>query len=243
MARTPPTRFADAPILSARARLGMRGAIVVGYGALVLCLIHAFDPLGRYTTAEYRPPPITSVVLVPPAAPSGPQSHHHRAEGASGVAARRAAADQIAAPSRMAVIAPPAAPVAGTGSTMQSGASAGGEGTGGAGSGNGPGSGGAGDGRGGAVVAPTKIAGDLAERDYAKAGRAKRLGTAVIVALTVGTDGRVTACRVHQPSGDPDADAVTCRLAIERFRFRPALDRNGHPVEGLFGWQQRFFAP
>jgi protein TonB len=93
------------------------------------------------------------------------------------------------------------------------------------------------------VTRPTKIAGDLVEGDYARAGRTKRLGTAVVVLLTVGTDGRVTACRVHQPSGDPDADAVTCRLASERFRFHPALDQNGDPVEATFGWQQRFFAP
>jgi protein TonB len=63
----------------------------------------------------------------------------------------------------------------------------------------------------------------------------------VIVLLTVATDGHVTACHVHQPSGDPDADAVTCRLALERFRFQPALDQNGDPVEATFGWQQSFF--
>ena len=59
--------------------------------------------------------------------------------------------------------------------------------------------------------------------------------------LTVGTDGHVRACRVHQPSGDADADVVTCKLAIERFRFKPALDANGEPVEATFGWQQSFF--
>ncbi len=231
MARTSPHRFADAPILSARARLGLRAGLLVAYGGVVLFAIRAFDPFVRYTYEAYRQPSITSVVFAAPHA----DAHRRRADGARGAAARRAEADPIVAPSRPVVTAPPAAPVAGTGSAPQSGASAGGEGTGGAGSGNGPGGG-------GHYGAPTKIAGDLAERDYAKAGRARRLGTAVIVALTVGTDGRVTACRVHQPSGDPDADAVTCRLAIERFRFHPALDPNGNPVEATFGWQQRFFA-
>jgi protein TonB len=128
-------------------------------------------------------------------------------------------------------------------SGTRSGAAAAGEGTGGTVSGSGTGSGGTGTGLGGHYVAtrPVKIAGDLVEGDYPRAGRARRLGTAVIVLLTVGTDGRVTACRVHQPSGDPEADAVTCKLALERFRFNPALDRNGAPVESLFGWQQRFF--
>jgi protein TonB len=73
--------------------------------------------------------------------------------------------------------------------------------------------------------------------------RALRLGSSVIVVLTVGTDGRVRACRVHQPSPDAEADSITCRLAIQRFRFRPATDRAGNPIESEYGWQQRFFVP
>jgi protein TonB len=61
--------------------------------------------------------------------------------------------------------------------------------------------------------------------------------------LTVGTDGRVRSCRIHKPSPDAEADAITCRLARERFRFRPATDRAGNPIESEFGWQQRWFAP
>lgn len=59
--------------------------------------------------------------------------------------------------------------------------------------------------------------------------------------LTVGTDGRASACRIHQPSGDPEADAVTCRLALERFRFAPGKDQDGQPIVADYGWQQRFF--
>ena len=68
-----------------------------------------------------------------------------------------------------------------------------------------------------------------------------RNGDYVIVALTVGTDGRVRACRVHRPSRDAAADRITCELATRRFRFKPATDRNGQPVEAVFGWQQRWF--
>ena len=89
-----------------------------------------------------------------------------------------------------------------------------------------------------------KIAGDITStRDYPAASRASRLGTSVIVALVVGTDGRVKGCTVRKRSGDPEADGITCRLAIDRFRFRPALDQNGDPLESVYGWEQRFFAP
>ena len=36
----------------------------------------------------------------------------------------------------------------------------------------------------------------------------------------VGTDGKPTACRVARPSRDAEANAITCRLALQRFRFR-----------------------
>ena len=54
-------------------------------------------------------------------------------------------------------------------------------------------------------------------------------------------DGRVTACRVTDPSPDPEADAITCRLASERFVFRPRLDASGQPVVGIYRWRQRWF--
>ena len=149
-------------------------------------------------------------------------------------------------PPRIVVPAAPAGPAASTGSDTRSGASAAGAGTGGGTGGGGTGAGGAGNGDGGRALAQraVKIAGDITStRDYPPAGREQRLGRHVIVALDVGTDGRVAACHVHQPSGDPEADAITCRLAVQRFRFRPALDQAGMPIESIFGWEQRWFAP
>ena len=43
------------------------------------------------------------------------------------------------------------------------------------------------------------------------------------------------------PSPDPEADAITCRLATERFVFRPRLDDAGNPAVGIFRWRQRWF--
>jgi protein TonB len=244
MASDPPARFADAPALSRRARAAIVVAIVLFHVVLGFALVRAFGGVRALAGAVGLAPVVTATVTPAPPPPRSPATHSHQAEGATGAAAKRASADQMVAPAPLLpIVAPPAPPVAGTGSEIRSGASLSGEGTGGAGSGSGPGSGGSGNGSGGRYVAtrPVKIAGDLVEADYPRAGRAERLGTAVVVVLTVGTDGRVSACRVHQPSGDPDADAVTCRLALERFRFHPALDQNGDPVEATFGWKQSFF--
>ena len=84
----------------------------------------------------------------------------------------------------------------------------------------------------------TKISGEIQASDYPAASRPLRIGDYVIVALTVGADGRPTACRIHRPSRDPQADAITCNLARSRFRFRPATDAGGNPVEAEFGWRQ-----
>ena len=91
-------------------------------------------------------------------------------------------------------------------------------------------------------AAAVKIAGDInSARDYPQATRDLRIGDRVIVALTVGKDGRPSACRIVRASRDPQADAITCQLALARFRFRPATDAAGQPVASEYGWQQRWF--
>ena len=63
-----------------------------------------------------------------------------------------------------------------------------------------------------------------------------------MIELTVGTDGRVSACRVTDPSPDPEADAITCRLATERFVFRPRLERRrASRSSAHYRWRQRWF--
>jgi protein TonB len=230
MARVMPSRFADTRA-SSRERAPIAVAVALLHALVALALIHArIMPQGQDDRPLRRV--MTAVVLSPP--PTAPQP---RAKLAAGAPAPKA----VAAPAPAVPLPLTTAPVAvETGSGAQSGAGVTGTGSGAAGTGTGPG--GAGTGQGGGARAE-KIAGDLTERDYPKAGRAKRLGTAVIVALTVGTDGRVTACTVHQPSGDPEADAITCRLASERFRFHPARNAAGEAIEATYGWQQRFFAP
>ena len=129
-----------------------------------------------------------------------------------------------------------------TGAANVSGAREEGVGTGGGGEGTGTGSGDAGSGSGSGARPLEKIEGDISNaRDYPRAGREARRGQDVVIELTVGTDGRVSDCRVTDPSPDPEADAITCRLATQRFAFRPRLNAAGEPIVGIYRWRQRWF--
>ncbi len=231
-------------------------AVALLHVALVLALVRAFAPeftsrvtdqvFGTVTVIVTTPPP------VPPPPPTqvqvAPDSRAADLQGAAAAAGKQAVARPVAAPRPRIVLAvQPAPPVAGQGSDNSAGARDAGAGTGAGGQGTGTGSGTSGTGQGGGGNGGgklVKIAGEInSARDYPRATREQRLGDSVVVALTVGTDGRVKSCRVHRASKDPAADQITCRLATDRFRFRPATDSAGNPVEAVFGWQQRWFDP
>ncbi|MFZ9396667.1 MAG: hypothetical protein ACO25F_11485 [Erythrobacter sp.] len=181
-----------------------------------------------------------TVTTTPPDPPAGPD------EGAAGEPGKEAVAQPVTAPTPKATPKPertlPRA--SSTGDAASSGARDSGAGTGASGAGQGTGSGGQGSGQGsGAASGPVKIAGTInSARDYPvpEGGREVRFGTAVRIALLVGTDGLPKRCRVFRSSGLPDTDARTCELAMARFRFEPARTARGDPVEAEFGWEQRF---
>ncbi|WP_126173422.1 TonB family protein [Altericroceibacterium xinjiangense] len=232
---------------------GTLALIVLLHVAAIFGLARAFAP--DFTTQAIRQ--ATSLVTVtvrtrepepeplPEPAPT-PEPAAVPDEGAAAPEAPRAIPKEVAAPEPAIPIsrASPVPPVASTGSENASGAADQGTGTGGGGEGEGTGSGNAGSGAGsGGIARPLeKTAGNISDaRDYPRSGRAARKGQDVVIELSVGTDGRVTGCRVTDPSPDPEADAITCRLAIERFRFRPALDAAGNPIPGRFLWRQQWF--
>lgn len=247
MTRAPTSnRFSDRPALSRRTRawlllavavlhVGLGFAIFSGLGGSAITLIQDAATAAYSVPLDPPPPP------PPPASPAPTPEH----AGNEGAAARRARPKPVVAPPpRIPNKATTAAPAASTGDAARSGATSAGSGTGGGTVGTGTGGGGNGDGAGSGASRAVKIAGDItATRDYPARTRNLRLGASVIVVLTVGIDGRVHSCRIHQPSPDAEADAITCRLATERFRFRPATDRAGNPIASEFGWQQRWFAP
>lgn len=84
------------------------------------------------------------------------------------------------------------------------------------------------------------VAGQITARDYPREARANRAEGEVAVVLLVRPDGRVGGCRIDRSSGDPSLDATTCRLIQSRFRYRPAEDGYGQPVEDEAGWVQRW---
>jgi len=52
----------------------------------------------------------------------------------------------------------------------------------------------------------------------------------VVARLTISAEGRATECTVVATSGNRLIDAATCRVALARARFEPALDAAGTPV-------------
>lgn len=220
---------------------------------VVAGLVRAFTPelaaravraaTSAFTVELDVPPPPTAPE--PSAAASPMASAVPETSGTAGAPGRKAQPRDAAAPAAPLVLEPTQAPpVEGTGAADQAGAQETGAGTGarGAGLGLGAGSAGSGRGGGGAAMPTVKIAGDInSARDYPRASRERRIGTSVIIDLSVGPDGRVSGCRVVQPSPDSEADAITCRLARERFRFRPARDASGMAVSAVYRWKQRWF--
>ena len=60
-------------------------------------------------------------------------------------------------------------------------------------------------------------------------GSAECAGQKVNVSLLVGEDGAVKACRVLSKVSPPCAEAA--KAAAMRYRFKPALDAQGRPLE------------
>ncbi len=235
-------------------RLLTVAAVLLLHLVVAFVLLHAFAPQAVSSLAQGALQSITVTPALQPRSPPVPPlpvkkhkpvSRRPQAAARSGAPAARASAAPLEAPSApLPTATPSAAIVAGDGTQSQSGNAQAGQGTGAMGSGRGSGAGAAGEGSGGGGgrSPPIKIAGDInSARDYPRQSRDQRINSRVVIALTVGIDGRVKACRVLQPSPDVSAGPITCGLAMKRFRFRPAIDAQGRPVEAQFGWQQRWF--
>jgi len=235
LSASPPQRFASAL------------AVVLLHIAAAAGLIRAFAPDLARTVVERTLASVTVLAPeptpAPPPAPPTPSGAPPAASGAQGAAGRRAVPREVLAlPPRIPLATAPAPAATSTGSANQAGATDSGSGTEAGGSGNGTGSGGEGQGQGGGGGRLAKIAGDISSaKDYPIASRDLRIGDHVTIWLSVGPDGRPAGCRIVRASRDPAADATTCRLAQQRFRFRPATDANGRPVSGTYAWTQRWF--
>ena len=61
--------------------------------------------------------------------------------------------------------------------------------------------------------------------------------------LTIGPDGRITACAITASAGLPLLDEETCRLVHQRAQFAPALDAAGKPMVGSYANRVRWVIP
>lgn len=238
------TRYADSRANPPRRRFGVIVLVTALHLLVGVALVKGLAAAGVISD-PFETVEAFNVPLPPPSPSPSPAATGDEAAGKAAPEAARARAKEAAAPqARIPAKARPAPPAASTGNEDRSGAGTAGIGSGGGGAGSGTGSGGSGTGAGGGARPVEKIAGDINSiRDYPRAGREARIGNAVTIELRVGTDGRARDCRVITSSGDPEADRITCRLATERFRFRPRLDASGQPVEAVYRWRQRFFVP
>ena len=76
--------------------------------------------------------------------------------------------------------------------------------------------------------------------DYPLEALHKHQQGAVIVDVSVGTDGRVTGCSVVVSSKSPELDGATCKIFLTRGKFTPARNAGGQPtvdhVLGRIDW-------
>lgn len=208
-------------------------AVLVVHAGLAMVILSGLDVQSVVRTVErlktfdiVEPPP-------PPPTPPPPQPRPDKAREAEGAAGKKAEPTPVVAPPPKILVPakPPvvAAPVPGTGSAPTAGAALAGSGTGAGGSGTGRGGGGTGDaGRGG--LGPKLLSGGPVRSDYRRLGARIAGPTRAIVRLDIGTDGRVTACKLTASTGYADVDSRICPLLQPRMRWSPARDRAGRPI-------------
>jgi len=227
-----------------RPRWGTLVLVVLLHLAALAGLVRAFAPDFTADVIASATSLVSVTITAPPEPEATPPPDSQPDAGAAGEEGRKATPREVTAPEAPLPRPQPAPRASSTGAENASGAREEGQGTGAGGEGAGPGSGGAGTGQGGGGRPLELISGRIDNaRDYPTppGGRQVRRGHDVVIELTVGIDGRVTACRVTDPSPDSEADAITCRLATERFVFRPRLDARGAPTVGIYRWRQRWF--
>jgi protein TonB len=237
--------------LDAKDRGGAIAAVAAIHAALLLALLNIsgrVDLPGAQSVIRVldidalKPPP-------PPPPAAAKQARPKEKEGGAAPPNIKSEATPVAAPKPQVVV-PPVPQIAvaeiprqGTAPTQGAAPVPGpGTGAGGIGTGTGSGTGGNGPGGGGdAGVAfpPRLLTPTLRGRDFDQSLiRSWPRGGDVFVGLRVERNGTVSECKIFRSSGFGPIDSEVCNLAHLRFRFRPALDRNGQPVASWFGYRQ-----
>ncbi len=200
------------------------------------------------------PASLVSIALDPPPQPKERLKASGSTEnGRAAPPSLKAEAAPVVAPLRV-IVEPspvPAAKVPAASIGVKAGAAAqpgAGSGAGGLGTGAGSGTGGngTGDGNGdgdGGGTDPDWIGGKIRDKDYPKALREANISGTTVTQIAVGPAGRATGCRVTRSSGSRELDSTTCRLVLERFRFKPARNAAGQAVAAQIEYEQEWDAP
>lgn len=226
-----------------RRLLGAAFSAAIHVAALALLLLWHFPPVPRDNKAAItvvdlpdRPPPEK-----PPPPPPEPQPTPGAAKSheAAPPALRAEAAPLAAAVVPLVIPSYAPAPIPATGDQPASGAALAGTGIGAGGAGNGTGGGGNGGGGGAAEgpgegTEPVITRGDFKPSDYPKALRETRPRGRTWTEVMVAVNGRPLSCRVTRSSGTALLDSETCRIIMQRFRFRPGRDTARKPVVAPF---------
>ena len=232
------THFANHDSAGDRAKSALAVAVVhlaIAYAllsGLAVPVPHIVEQgLALFTVAPPKPPH-------PPEPRARPAPRPHPNGAAAPPNLKSKATELVAPPPVVVVPVPPpviVADKASTGAERTTGAApiAGpGTGSGGEGSGTGNGTGGNGDGGGGGGSGLRQIGGRISYRDYPPGPLEAHVGGTVWVRYVVDVRGRVAQCGIQKSSGNAELDRTTCRLIVERFRFKPQRDARNKPVPG-----------
>ena len=230
---------------AAAAALAIEAALIAGI---------IFGLTGPVALLPSAPASLISIALDPPPQPKERLKASGSTEnGRAAPPSLKAEAAPVVAP--LVVVIPPrpvpAAKLPAASIGVKAGAAAqpgAGSGAGGLGTGTGSGSGGTGSGDGigdgaGGGSDPDWIGGKIRDKDYPKALREANISGTTVTEIAVGTAGRATGCRVTRSSGSRELDAVTCRLVLERFKFKPARNAAGQAVPSQIEYEQEWDAP
>jgi TonB family protein len=78
-----------------------------------------------------------------------------------------------------------------------------------------------------------RVSGRISARDYPREARERGAAGRSTVRFLVDLDGTVPACEVVESSGYATLDIAACRVIEARFRFTPAMDVQGRPVQDI----------
>lgn len=207
-----------------------RATAITAVAALHMVLAAYLIGAPRIVPEPDNDAPMTLIDIAEPPPPP-PPPEPGQASKEQGEAGKNADPTPVVAPAPRFTVPSPliiaAAPIAGSGTSASAGAAAAGSGSGAGGQSSGLGA----VGNGGGIGREARLlSGGLTRRDYRSLRAHSIPAGRAVLAIMVGSDGRVTNCTAAYSSGDPALDAAICAILQPRMRFAPALDSAGQPI-------------